>query len=162
VKEAVYLVAKNSYRMCIPRVIFEKPQRNKGKKVFFVMGKYFNMQQCYRLCYVLGDEPLKMWSSAMSTIDAMIKHDGHPPFVWAVEIKHAFKDNCHVFTSDKIPGLLVASRSLEKAIAQLPVVIKELVKRNKGFECDVTLGGNSAPGEKIDQPDVAVITEKAA
>jgi len=70
----------------------------------------------------------------MTCIDATIKHDGDPPFLWVAQIDHDFKDGCHIFTSEKIPGLLVMSQSLEMAIRQLPVVIQELIRRNRGFD----------------------------
>lgn len=98
----------------------------------------------------------------MACIDATIKHEGDPPFVWVAEIQHSFKDGCHVFTSESIPGLLVVSQSLAVAIRQLPFVICQLVRRNLKFDCTVQLGSQRVPESKIDQPDFAVITKKAA
>jgi hypothetical protein len=98
----------------------------------------------------------------MKSFNAFLHHEGEPPFVWVAEIKHTQKDGRHVFTSDKIHGLLVVSKDLDKAIKQLRFVIPELVKRNHGFDCSVWLGGHQTPGSVIDQPDVAVITRKDA
>lgn len=94
----------------------------------------------------------------MTCLDATIRHEGNPPFFQVARIDHELKDGCHVFTSEKIPGLLVMSQSKEAAIKQLPAVIATLFKRNKGVDCQVFLG---ADGEDKKDPDYAII-QKAA
>lgn len=95
----------------------------------------------------------------MTCLDATIKHDGNPPFMFVAKIDHEHKDGCHFFTSKKIPGLLVMSQSLDIAVKQLPTVIESLIRRNKGVECTVRLGTDE---ENTIKPDYAIIQKAAA
>lgn len=94
-------------------------------------------------------------------LDAKIMHDGDPPFLKVARIDHAFLNGCHVFTSEEIPGLLIAHVSLQTATAQLPQVIADLIEGNLGYKCSVKLAYR-LKGDEDNAPDEAVIFQKAA
>lgn len=98
----------------------------------------------------------------MDQINARVSHNGNPPFVKVAVLNHTESGGIHTFKSKQIPGLLVMNKSLEAAIAQLPVVISDLIRLNEGLECSVTLGIETMPGDKIKEPDYAVIAPKKA
>lgn len=99
----------------------------------------------------------------MDNFNARVSHDGNPPFVRVSPLEHTERGGIHIFKSKQIQGLLVMHRSLETAIAQLPVVIAELILLNEGLNCSVTLGIDKTPSDKIEEPDYAVMHfEKAA
>lgn len=92
-------------------------------------------------------------------IDAKVRHNGRPPFVWTARISHTEDDDgAHILTSDDIPGLVVADLSLDRAIAALPFVIEELIRRNMNRDCSVESLGFSDPRPKPNRaPELANI-----
>ncbi len=98
----------------------------------------------------------------MQTINATMSHNGNPPFVRVATLRHTQRDGVHIFKSDQIHGLLVMNKSLEKAIAQLPIVIADLIHLNEGLDCEVTLGIDTTPTDKVEEPDYAVIQQRKA
>jgi len=98
----------------------------------------------------------------MDQLNARVSHDGNPPFVRVAVLNHTESGGIHTFKSKQIPGLLVMNKSLVAAIAQLPVVISDLIRLNEGLECAVTLGIETMPGDKIEEPDYAVIAPRMA
>ena len=76
----------------------------------------------------------------MSHMDVKILSDDNPPELWVARIKHECIDGCHIFTSEQIPGLLLASRDACTLTSQLVPTIKKLIKLNKGVDCFVALG----------------------
>lgn len=57
-----------------------------------------------------------------------------------VRIEHRQRDGSHVITSPDVPGLLVATKDLDRALLQLPGLIETLVFRNRGIACRVEMG----------------------
>lgn len=88
-----------------------------------------------------------------------IQHEGDPPFDIVVRIDHMImSDNSHAFTAKDIPGLLVIHKDLKTCIKQLPVVIKNLLLKNKNIDCRVTLGADD-PTDIT--PEFAIIRDAA-
>ncbi len=50
-------------------------------------------------------------------------------------VTYKFVDNWHVFRSDDVPGLYVASRDAEKAYEDVARSIELMLKLNMGIEC---------------------------
>ncbi len=57
-----------------------------------------------------------------------------------VRIKHRQRDGYHVITSPDVPGLLVATKDLDRALLQLPGLIETLLLVNRGIKCRVEIG----------------------
>ena len=55
--------------------------------------------------------------------------------VTAVCARYKNVDGWHVFQSDELPGLYVASRDAEKAFHDVPLSIQALVRLDEGIEC---------------------------
>ena len=55
--------------------------------------------------------------------------------VTAVCARYKNVDGWHVFQSDELPGLYVASRDAEKAFHDVPLSIQTLVLLDEGIEC---------------------------
>ncbi len=75
----------------------------------------------------------------MTNFNATVSHNGNPPFVRVSPLEHIERGGVHIFKSQHISGLLVMHRSLETAIAQLPIIISELIILNEGLECSVSI-----------------------
>lgn len=54
-----------------------------------------------------------------------------------ITVRYKFVDDWHVFQSDQVPGLYVASRDSKAAYEDVGPSIKLLMKLNEGVECDV-------------------------
>ncbi len=101
-------------------------------------------------------------SKMKSCFDASLLHNGEPPLVWVARINHSFDGGLHIFTSEDVSGLCVASRQLDVCIRQLPVVIADLVRMNDHMDVEVVLGSQSPLDRKPQQPDRAVISKRVA
>lgn len=51
-----------------------------------------------------------------------------------INLKYAFREGYHIFTSPDLSGFYVASKDAEKAISEIPEAIKLLMKLNQGVE----------------------------
>ncbi len=52
-------------------------------------------------------------------------------------VRYKFVDDWHVFQSDEVPGLYVASRDARLAFEDVGPAIKLLMKLNEGVDCEV-------------------------
>ncbi len=75
---------------------------------------------------------------------------GSPPNYWVALIKYECTDDgLHIFSSDSIPGLLVASKDAKTVMRQLQPTIEALLKANLKVEkCSVFLGNELKEFEK--------------
>lgn len=74
--------------------------------------------------------------------------DGNPPNVWVARITYEFTEGCHIFTSDQIPGLFIATPDPKKAFQQLRPTIETLINKNHSVNCAVLLGKEFREFEK--------------
>ena len=83
-----------------------------------------------------------------NSLGVILCDDGNPPKVWVARIKHEFVDGCHIFTSDDVSGLLIASRDAMKAVRQLEPTIRALIQLNHKMNCTVEVGQEFKEFEK--------------
>ena len=57
--------------------------------------------------------------------------------VTVIEVQYRFIDGYHVFTSEDVYGLYVASRNPEKAFGNVQASIEKLIKLNHGVDIEV-------------------------
>ncbi len=57
--------------------------------------------------------------------------------VTMIEVQYRFIDGYHVFTSEDVYGLYVASKNPEKAFNNVTASIKKLIKLNDGIDIDM-------------------------
>ncbi len=69
-----------------------------------------------------------------------------------IRIDHAQHDGCHVITSPDVPGLLLVSQDLDRAMLQLPGLIETLMFANCGIRGRVELAEPplAAPPEALE------------
>lgn len=97
-----------------------------------------------------------------------MKDNGSPPTVWIARISYEHADGLHIFTSNQILGLLVASRNARQAIDQLVPTITALIKANDGRELTVELGKEFTPlhkegaGNSLSLKDAYAVIRQAA
>lgn len=61
------------------------------------------------------------------TIDVQLTDNDIPPKVWIAKVDYINKNGLHIFTSEAIPGLLIASRDAEKAFNLIAPSVEALV-----------------------------------
>ena len=49
-----------------------------------------------------------------------------------VNIRYKCRDEWHIFTSDDLPGLYVASKDVKKAFEDVPVAVNKLIELDYG------------------------------
>ena len=54
-----------------------------------------------------------------------------------VSVKYEFRDGYHIFTSDDVYGLYVASKDPDKAFSHVAASIEKLIKLNDGIDMQV-------------------------
>lgn len=59
--------------------------------------------------------------------------------VTSVEVRHKHVDGWHIFQSDDLPGLYVASCDPEKAFNDIPNAIQALVEMDENLNCEVKM-----------------------
>lgn len=86
----------------------------------------------------------------------------NPPETYSVQVDYKNKDGYHIFTSDAVPGLFIASQDGGKALCQLCPAIERLVKHNLGIKCTAEISCilKLLPGGKIDMPDTPQMENK--
>lgn len=84
----------------------------------------------------------------MTNMNVLLSDGGNPPEIWTAQLKHEFHDGCHIFTSDGIPGFMVASRDAQKVLRQIIPTIKALIKLTHGVDCHVKLSRDFREFEK--------------
>lgn len=55
----------------------------------------------------------------------------------SIEVDYKFAEDWHVFSSEALPGLYVASRNAETAYSDVPVAIQKLLFLDEGLDCVV-------------------------
>ena len=58
--------------------------------------------------------------------------------ITSIRVDYKFVDGWHVFSSEQIAGLYVASQDPERAYNDVGTSIEKLLKLNEGIECSVT------------------------
>jgi len=61
-------------------------------------------------------------------------HTKNPPEEWYIPVCYQNIDGYHIFTSDAIFGLYIASRNAGKALNQLCPAIERLIEHNHGLK----------------------------
>lgn len=76
----------------------------------------------------------------MKNLKVNVSDNGNPPETWVVQIHYEFRNGYHVFTSQDISGLLIASKDAKKAFNQILPSVESLIKHNYDRTCDATFG----------------------
>lgn len=71
-----------------------------------------------------------------------------------VRIRYRQRDGFHLLTSPDVPGLLLSSKDLARALLQLPGLIETLLYHNLGIVCRVEL---SAPPPAIPPAEIELL-----
>jgi hypothetical protein len=71
-----------------------------------------------------------------------------------VRIRHRQRDGYHLLTSPDVPGLLLSSKDLARALLQLPGLIETLLYANRGIACRVEL---SAPPPVLPPSEIELL-----
>lgn len=89
-------------------------------------------------------------------------NDKTPPETLVVEVSYQNIDGYHVFTSDSVAGLLIASKDAGKALNQLCPTIQYLVEKNAGFPCTAEIANplRILPGGKKETPQEGLMENK--
>jgi hypothetical protein len=69
-------------------------------------------------------------------------NNNYLPKMWAAKVTYEFRADHHIFRSESIPGLFIASKDKNKAFAQLVPVIKGIILASTGQNVRVFLGAN--------------------
>lgn len=81
-----------------------------------------------------------------------------------IEVQYRYIDGCHIFTSEDVYGLYVASKSPEKAYRDVQPSIEKLMRLNHGLDIEVTPAQTysefvKAPTDEPEIPHPAIINE---